>query len=85
MEIDDKEDREFIEAVECDGRPKKDRVTRWEIMALSISIFSHFCDVVFDYILAFGYLKEGKQQYFWLTLGFILFPSFINTAFSIRM
>lgn len=78
-------DSHISERVEFDGIAVNDRVTRWDIIALVISITSHCCDVIFDYILAFGYLRQNFIPYFWFTLGFILVPAFINTAFSIRM
>lgn len=68
-----------------DRIPSKDRVTHWDIIALIISISSHLIDIGLDINLAYRYYTNKHLYYFILTLGFIVVPAWINTAFSIRM
>lgn len=70
---------------ETDRLPSKDIVTNWDIAGFIISIVSHLIDVGFDCNLAYRYYSSGETGYFLTTLGFILIPALINTAFSIRM
>lgn len=70
---------------EHDRLPSMDRATYWDIAGFIISILSHLVDVGFDCNLAYRYYINGDFGYFITTLGFILIPAFINTAFSIRM
>lgn len=70
---------------EVDRIPSKDRATHWDIAALVISISSHLIDIGLDCNLAYRYYMNEHIFYFIFTLGFILVPAFINTAFSIRM
>lgn len=74
-----------VERDEPDRLPSKDRVTNWDIAGFIISIISHLVDVVFDCNLAYRYYINGDFGYFFTTVGFILIPALINTAFSIRM
>lgn len=73
------------ESDEVDRLPSKDRATYWDIAALTISIASHLFDIGLDCNLAYRYYMNEHIYYFIFTLGFILVPAFINTAFSIRM
>lgn len=70
---------------EVDRLPSKDRVTDLDIAGFIISIISHIVDVGLDCNLAYRYYDEDKMECFLATLGFILVPALINTAFSIRM
>lgn len=70
---------------EVDGLPSKDRVTNWDIAGFVISIISHLVDVGLDCNLAYRYYEYQNLTYFFATVGFILIPALINTAFSIRM
>lgn len=70
---------------ETDRLPSKDRVTNWDIAGFVISIISHLIDVGLDCNLAFRYYSTDEFLYFSATVGFILIPALINTAFSIRM
>lgn len=72
-------------ADETDRLPSKDRVTNWDIAGFVISIISHLVDVGFDCNLAYRYYSNKDFGYFFTTVGFILIPALINTAFSIRM
>lgn len=74
-----------VERDETDRLPSKDRVTNWDIAGFIISIFSHLVDVIFDCNLAYRYYESHQFGYFFTTVGFILIPALINTAFSIRM
>lgn len=76
----DKENRDVADRV-----PAKDRVTNIDIAGFVISIISHIVDVGFDCNLAFRYYKSNEYDAFLATLGFILVPALINTAFSLRM
>lgn len=73
---------------EVDRLPSKDRVTNWDIAGFVISIVSHLVDVGLDCNLAYRYYISGSDNnhaYFIATVGFILIPALINTAFSVRM
>lgn len=70
---------------EIDRLPSKDRVTNWDIAGFVISIVSHLVDVGLDCNLAYRYYNNEDLTYFFATVGFILIPALINTAFSIRM
>lgn len=70
---------------EVDRIPSRDRASHWDIAALLISISSHLIDIGLDCNLAYRYYMNEHIFYFIFTLGFILVPAFINTAFSIRM
>lgn len=70
---------------QVDRLPAKDRATNWDIAGFVISIVSHLVDVVLDCNLAYRYYHDKKLVYFLTTIGFILLPALINTAFSIRM
>lgn len=73
------------ECDEPDRIPSKDRVTYWDVVALVISISSHIIDIGLDINLAYRYYTSQYSWNFVLTLGFIVVPAWINTAFSIRM
>lgn len=70
---------------EIDRLPSKDRVTNWDIAGFVISIVSHLVDVGLDCNLAYRYYSNEDILYFLATVGFILIPALINTAFSVRM
>ncbi|XP_060523977.1 XK-related protein 6 [Cylas formicarius] len=70
---------------EIDRLPSKDRVTNWDIAGFIISIVSHLVDIFFDCNLAYRYYLSQNLGYFFATVGFILIPAVINTAFSLRM
>lgn len=76
---------EPVDVAEVDGLSSNDRVTKWDIAGFIISITSHLIDVGLDCNLAYRYYSSGEIEYFITTLGFILIPALINTAFSIRM
>ena len=65
--------------------PSRDRATNWDIAGFVISIVSHLVDIVLDLVLAYNYYTNGKIIYFFATVGFILIPAMVNTAFSVRM
>ncbi|XP_065171333.1 XK-related protein 6-like [Atheta coriaria] len=70
---------------QVDRLPSRDRVTDLDIAGFVISIVSHLVDLVFDLNLAYRYYHNNEIPYFCTTLGFILIPAIVNTAFSIRM
>lgn len=70
---------------ETDRLPSKDRVTYWDIAGFVISIISHIVDVGLDCNLACQYYLNNQRAYCFTTVAFILIPTLINTAFSIRM
>ncbi|KAK4884790.1 hypothetical protein RN001_001061 [Aquatica leii] len=70
---------------EVDRLPSKDRVNDLDIAGFVISIISHIVDVGLDSNLAYRYYSSNQIECFLATLGFILVPALINTAFSIRM
>lgn len=78
-------DNAAAELDEIDRLPSKDRVTNWDVAGFIISIVSHLVDVGLDCNLAYRYYSTGEVGYFLTTVGFILIPALINTAFSIRM
>ncbi|KAF5274106.1 hypothetical protein FQR65_LT04504 [Abscondita terminalis] len=70
---------------QVDRLPSKDRVGDLDIAGFVISIISHIVDVGLDSNLAYRYYSSNQIECFLATLGFILVPALINTAFSIRM
>lgn len=74
-----------VEPDETDRIPSKDRVTKWDIISLIISICSHIIDIGLDINLAYRYYTTKNEYYFILTVGCIIVPAWINTAFSIKM
>ncbi|CAG9813849.1 unnamed protein product [Phaedon cochleariae] len=70
---------------DIDRIPSKDRVTNWDIAGFIFSIISHIADVFFDCNVAYRYYIADQLHYFIITMGFIIIPAIINTAFSVRM
>ena len=68
-----------------DYAPKRRHVTNWDIFFLFTSIISHIIDIGFDIFVAYRYYRNKKMESFILTVIFILFPAFINTAVSLNM
>lgn len=75
----------IIVSDETDKLPSNLHVSYWDILAILISISSHIIDVLLDMNLAYRYYLSGKNVYVILTIIFISFPAFVNTAVSIRM
>ncbi|CAH0551967.1 unnamed protein product [Brassicogethes aeneus] len=74
-----------IDRDELDRIPSKDRATYLDISGFVISIVSHLIDVILDLNLAYRYYESANVGNFVTTMGFILIPAMINTAFSVRM
>ncbi|KAF4518816.1 hypothetical protein B566_EDAN008145 [Ephemera danica] len=69
---------------ETDFAPNNYHVKNWEFFLLGFSIFSYVIDVFFDMNLAVNFYKKGEITYANLTILFVLIPSFITIAVSLR-
>jgi len=76
---------------ECKGRDELDAVPNhryhvhtWELMLLVFSISSYIIDIFFDINLSRVFFREGQITYAVLTLLFVLVPSMITIALSVR-
>ncbi|XP_059480932.1 XK-related protein 6-like [Neocloeon triangulifer] len=76
---------------ECKGRDETDTVPNhryhvhtWELLILIFSISSYIIDILFDINLSRVFFGEGKVTYAVLTLMFVLVPSMITIALSVR-
>jgi hypothetical protein len=76
---------------DCKGRDELDTVPNhryhvhtWELLILLVSISSYIVDIFFDINLSRVFFRDGKITYAVLTLLFVLVPSMITIALSIR-
>lgn len=70
---------------ELDRVPSNIHISDLDIIAFVVSIISHLVDVGIDINIAVRYYINGEVSAFFWTIGFILFPAFVNTAVSIKM